>query len=85
MYSRKVIMMKRFLFFMLLFSSLNAFAVQNDKERLNAIIYLINQRISEIKSLSERKAFVIDDIKNDVTKNIAEDYQKSTTNEIKLD
>lgn len=30
-------MMKRFLFFMLLFSSLNAFAVQNDKERLNQI------------------------------------------------
>ena len=29
--------MKRFLFFMLLFSSLNAFAVQNDKERLNQI------------------------------------------------
>ena len=50
--------------------------IYNDKERLNAIIYLINQRISEIKSLSERKAFVVDDIKNDVTKNIAQTYYK---------
>lgn len=59
--------------------------IYNDKERLNAIIYLINQRISEIKGLSERKAFVIDDIKNDVTKNIAEDYKKPKTNKVELD